>query len=456
MALDDAAAYGGPLRKTRPGEWACVGVELEENERADAAGPAMATWTWGLLYSRKRALDGFVPAAALKRSWVGEKQARKDAATLVRVGLFAAATHPELGDGWQLLRYAEWNDTREELEQRRASWAGKKRSQRHIPPTEALTNPEMSPETTMGTPRGTPLNSSLLDSDLFDPRKPVGDHLARAQGQAAPGAPWPGPGSRPPPPPSAEAGPGGPRAAPDGPTPHPGPAERATRRPGPADAGAPAAPEPPPSGARPSEPPACEPWAPTDAQAAARDQLARQPRPFHVRRFEQPFYSQAFADGAAAATGVPCPVARDELAALDDAIDAFAPPSAPGEIRDEWVRASAEAFRVAVRGREQYHRNGGPRGWLDWLRLGSPSGAWLAMTPAQREAHAEEERARERRASRAAAARARRAAEPPPEAPISPEEAAASLARLFGARPSTAEGRESPQEEAHAEARKVS
>lgn len=183
--------------------------------------------------------------------------------------------------------------------------------------------------------------------------------------------------------------------------------------------------------ADPSEPSARPP--PESAPASRVVDAVRRPppseRPLYVRRQEQTFVTAAFAEGVREATGSAYVVPAAEIRDLDNGIDGFAP-TREGEARDAWLRASAKDFRRAIRNREQYHRGGGPRGWLEWLGMGAPSAEWLAMTPAQREEHAADEARRKAAADR----RARPKLLPPPissEPPISPEQATASLERLF-------------------------
>jgi hypothetical protein len=60
----------------------------------------MATWVWALLWSKAHETRGFVPEVAVRGAWVGRRQAVKDFAILVSVGLARATT-----DGWRLRRW---------------------------------------------------------------------------------------------------------------------------------------------------------------------------------------------------------------------------------------------------------------------------------------------------------------------------------------------------------------
>lgn len=105
--------------------FAKLDVELRDHEKAQRAGTAMGTWTWALLWTRAKERDGFVAAEALRGAWAGEKQAAKDMAALVSCGLASVAE-----GGWMLFGYAEKNETRDQIDQRRAE--GRERKQRHV------------------------------------------------------------------------------------------------------------------------------------------------------------------------------------------------------------------------------------------------------------------------------------------------------------------------------------
>lgn len=85
-------------------------LAIVNHPRAHKAGPAMATWTWALAYTRQEELDGHIPAWSLRLSWCGEKVAREHARRLVEVGLFEVTD-----DGWRLCRYEDKNETREQI-----------------------------------------------------------------------------------------------------------------------------------------------------------------------------------------------------------------------------------------------------------------------------------------------------------------------------------------------------
>lgn len=96
--------------------YAKVDVKLRDHERAHRAGAAMATWTWALLYAREQESDGFIPDVALRLSWVGEKQARRDADRLVEVGLWERDDR----GGYRICRYESKNETAAAIAIRRA------------------------------------------------------------------------------------------------------------------------------------------------------------------------------------------------------------------------------------------------------------------------------------------------------------------------------------------------
>ncbi len=104
----------------------------------------------------------------------------------------------------------------------------------------------------------------------------------------------------------------------------------------------------------------------------------RSKRPLSLRRFEEGFLGAAFAAGVSTVTGAAYAVPDDERRALDDLVDAHCPTH--GGARDVWLRDVARRFREAIRGREKFHRFGGPRGCLDWVNAGSPSADELAKS----------------------------------------------------------------------------
>ena len=154
----------------------------------------------------------------------------------------------------------------------------------------------------------------------------------------------------------------------------------------------------------------------------------RTKRDFGIRRFEESFLTQAFKEGALEVPGVAgCAIARKELGALDDALDEFGP-GGDLAVRVDWVRASVKAFRTAIVGREQFHGQGGPGGWLEWLNTGARDARWLNMTPKEREADAlEAARRKKGRAREDARRELARTTPPEPLERISPEAASAAL-----------------------------
>lgn len=102
-------------KKKRPGLFAAYGLDLLGHPRALAAGEAMLTWFWAGLHSRKYELDGFIsdeaienlPKPANSPAWAKKLSSE-------RVGLFERRE-----GGYQILRYEEWNETKEEISRRR-------------------------------------------------------------------------------------------------------------------------------------------------------------------------------------------------------------------------------------------------------------------------------------------------------------------------------------------------
>lgn len=96
--------------------YAKVDLTLLAHPKALAAGDAMATWTWMLLYTKEQQLDGFIPLVALRLSWSGEVASTAHARRLVEVGLLA-----EVDGGFTITRYAEKNWTRAQVEEKQTA-----------------------------------------------------------------------------------------------------------------------------------------------------------------------------------------------------------------------------------------------------------------------------------------------------------------------------------------------
>lgn len=164
--------------------FARVDVELRDHEKAHAAGAAMATWTWGMLWTRAKEKDGLVFADALRGAWVGEKIARKDMRKLVEVGLARVVS-----EGWELLGYAAKNELKVQIDARRRAEAERKAAWRSrgnpddVPPSvppghddlslgDTVRGPGSCPEVC---PAGVPLpeSESESESDLNKPSLPA-------------------------------------------------------------------------------------------------------------------------------------------------------------------------------------------------------------------------------------------------------------------------------------------
>lgn len=104
-------------------------VDIIDHEKLLRAGAvARDLWVWGMLYSRKHLTDGFIPVEAIKKSPWGQGTARgnlKCATRLTEVGLWHAA---ESEGGFVMLRYAAKNETKAEVDAKRASDRDRKRS----------------------------------------------------------------------------------------------------------------------------------------------------------------------------------------------------------------------------------------------------------------------------------------------------------------------------------------
>lgn len=131
--------------------YAKVDVKLRDHDRANRAAEAMSTWLWGLLYTREQELDGFVPESALRGAWVGEKMAKRHAEKLCSVGLWQPAD-----GGWKVARYADKNETKQEVADRRAFERDRKQKAR----ASRLSSSDCPTGTPTGTSTGRPGSGS--------------------------------------------------------------------------------------------------------------------------------------------------------------------------------------------------------------------------------------------------------------------------------------------------------
>jgi hypothetical protein len=140
-------------------------THIIDHERFLEAGPhARDLWEWGLKYSGKHELDGFIPMAAVLASpWgYGGKANLKAANKLVEVGLWGRAEK-----GFVSLKWTEMgNKTRAQLEVAREAERKKKAAQRRRDAGAMAAPSEPCPSTCPpGTPDGTP--SGVLNSPSY-------------------------------------------------------------------------------------------------------------------------------------------------------------------------------------------------------------------------------------------------------------------------------------------------
>jgi hypothetical protein len=97
--------------------YARLGLQLVHHHRAVMAGEeAMGVYAFLVMYSRLEQLDGFVPRVIAERCWSGDvKSNRRRLETLVSSGLII-----ERDDGWMVISFAEFNDTKAEIAESRA------------------------------------------------------------------------------------------------------------------------------------------------------------------------------------------------------------------------------------------------------------------------------------------------------------------------------------------------
>ena len=108
--------------------YAKIDVDIIDHPRATAAGrEARDLWVWGILFARKHQTNGVLTTASVAASsWgAGGKKNLRLARKLTECGLWA-----EHEEGFVVLRYAEKNDTKEAIEERRNFERSRKASQR--------------------------------------------------------------------------------------------------------------------------------------------------------------------------------------------------------------------------------------------------------------------------------------------------------------------------------------
>ena len=101
-----------------------IDLVIMGHRRAYEAGPeAMGLWLFAVGYAREQETDGFVPSAILHAAWGGRSNA-KLAARLVAAGLIVAVP-----GGYQVEKYAEKNETKAQINERRA-WEARRKAER--------------------------------------------------------------------------------------------------------------------------------------------------------------------------------------------------------------------------------------------------------------------------------------------------------------------------------------
>jgi hypothetical protein len=112
------------VAKKRGGLFAKVGLQLVHHQAPAIAGEAaMGLWTFLTLYSRLNELDGFVPLRIAERGWSGDVKANRahlKTLSIPSVALLISMLHPLLGEGFLVLKYEEFNETKADIADRRA------------------------------------------------------------------------------------------------------------------------------------------------------------------------------------------------------------------------------------------------------------------------------------------------------------------------------------------------
>ncbi len=143
-----------------------VGLQLVHHQSASTAGEAaMGLYTFCILYSRLNELDGFIPLKVAERGWSGDVKANRahlKTLAIPSVALLISMIHPLLGEGFLVIKYEDFNETKAEISKRREAARSKKQGQRK----------GVSPGTGIGTdpprPSVVPDSDSVSDSEISD------------------------------------------------------------------------------------------------------------------------------------------------------------------------------------------------------------------------------------------------------------------------------------------------
>lgn len=172
--------------------FARLGLDLIDHPRLMATPPgvraaSLGVYAYAVVYARRHETDGFVPMGAIDQLGCPKEVTE----ALVSVGLFARKVHDGI-HGVLVVKYAEFNETKSEIEARRAKerarWAARKKGM--------ATPPGVNPEHRRS-PRGLLVSETESETDLksslrSDTRNPVAVAKGTKQRTSKPGTRCPG------------------------------------------------------------------------------------------------------------------------------------------------------------------------------------------------------------------------------------------------------------------------
>lgn len=149
--------------------YARVDVRMPTHRRFVKAGPAaVGYWAAALCYSRGEELDGHLPAEAVGLILaLGDRDARKlaDRLCLASVDLFKS----DGAGGYWILKYDEFNETKAQIEQRRAQTRKRVGKHRSNAASNAVTNIVTNASGNGNVPGSGSVSSEISSSEIRDP-----------------------------------------------------------------------------------------------------------------------------------------------------------------------------------------------------------------------------------------------------------------------------------------------
>lgn len=131
-------------------------LRIPQKKRAAALG----VWTAALCFSRGEELSGWCPSEAIEAI-----ASEESVGCLVDVGLFSRGDEDGVAGVW-ILKYEQFNDTKEQIDAARLRARAKKTAQRHphVPEGVPSAVPGDTPGTDRGSPQGSPDSAPVSDS----------------------------------------------------------------------------------------------------------------------------------------------------------------------------------------------------------------------------------------------------------------------------------------------------